>query len=241
MTWVRLVPARIAPATIFGKDIRLQLSFYITDSYMTGDPRIPRDPAPLPAQTAPDVLQATEENKAALRRALASARRSIDPAQKALWDAAIAARVLAWWRAQAATPGSTLGVYWPLRGEPDLSTAYAELAGSGVRLVLPVVLARHTALGFAHWTPGEEMVKDAMGVAVPAQLREAQRPDGLLAPCLGFNAEGYRLGYGGGYYDRTLEALPRPATAGVAYSIQLASFEVAPHDVALDRVITEAG
>ena len=208
---------------------------------MTGDPRIPRESAPLPASTDAHALQATEENKAALRRALASARRAIDPAQKALWDAAIARRVLAWWRSQALSPAATLGVYWPLRGEPELSTAYAELAASGVRLVLPVVLARHTALGFAHWTPGEEMVKDAMGVAVPAQVRAAARPDALLVPCLGFNALGCRLGYGGGYYDRTLEALPRPATAGVAYSLQLARFEVAPHDVALDTILTEAG
>ncbi|MFC0136251.1 5-formyltetrahydrofolate cyclo-ligase [Massilia eurypsychrophila] len=171
-----------------------------------------------------------------LRRSLALARASIDPARKARWDAAIGAQLLAWWRAQ---PVPALGVYWPLRGEADLSSAYAELAQAGVRLALPVVLARDAALGFADWQPGEAMVKDTMGVAVPADLRMVARPPALLVPCLGFNEEGYRLGYGGGYYDRTLELEPRPVTLGIAYACQAAQFASAAHDVALDRIITE--
>lgn len=206
---------------------------------MTGDPRIPRPPSPLPASTV-ESAEREAHDKTALRKALTAARHAIDPLQKAQWDAAICARVLAWWRTQALGGADTLGVYWPLRGEPDLGTAYAELAGYGVRLVLPVVLARDSALGFTQWVPGEAMVKDTMGVAVPAQLRAAPRPPALLVPCLGFNAEGFRLGYGGGYYDRTLEALPRPVTAGIAYAFQAAQFASAAHDVALDLVITEA-
>jgi 5-formyltetrahydrofolate cyclo-ligase len=171
-----------------------------------------------------------------LRRALAVVRAGIDPARKAEWDAAIGDRLLAWWRAQAMP---ALGVYWPLRGEADLSVAYAELARSGVRLALPVVLARDAALGFADWQPGEEMVRDAMGVAVPAALRMVERPPALLVPCLGFNQAGYRLGYGGGFYDRTLELAPRPYTLGIAYACQQAQFVSAPHDVALDRILTE--
>ena len=66
------------------------------------------------------------------------------------------------------------------------------------------------------------------------------RPPVLLIPCLGFNAQGYRLGYGGGYYDRTLAGAPRPQTVGVAYACLRADFASAPHDVALDLVITEA-
>jgi 5,10-methenyltetrahydrofolate synthetase len=76
-------------------------------------------------------------------------------------------------------------------------------------------------------------------VQVPAQLRFIERPPALLIPCLGFNAEGYRLGYGGGYYDRTLELLPRPHTLGIAYSNQEAVFSHAPHDVPLDVIVTE--
>ncbi len=181
----------------------------------------------------------TMTDKAALRKSLAGLRGAIDERQKALWDAAIGARVLDWWRLEHAGVAGPLAVYWPLRGEPDLSLAYAELVAGGVRLALPVVLARDAALGFAEWTPGESMVEDRMGVAVPAVLRMVERPPALLVPCLGFNQEGYRLGYGGGFYDRTLAAAPRPLTAGVAYACQRAAFAGAPHDVALDRVITE--
>ena len=145
--------------------------------------------------------------------------------------------MLAWCTAHGLTE---LGVYWPLRGEPELAPAYAALAQAGVRLALPVVLARAAPLGFLAWVPGEAMENDALGVAVPARRRALARPSALLLPCLGFNEAGYRLGYGGGYYDRTLAALPRPRTAGVAYANTLADFAGAPHDVALDVVITEA-
>lgn len=180
-------------------------------------------------------------DKAALRKSLAALRASVAAPQKALWDAAIGARVVAWWGTANANAGAgSLGVYWPLRGEPDLSVAYAELADSGVRLALPVVLAPDAALGFAEWEPGEAMVRDRMGVAVPAVLRMVHRPPALLIPCLGFNGGRYRLGYGGGFYDRTLASEPRPLTAGVAYACLQADFASAPHDVALDLVITEA-
>ncbi|MDL2357107.1 MAG: 5-formyltetrahydrofolate cyclo-ligase [Pseudomonadota bacterium] len=201
---------------------------------MTGHPRIPCAPPVPPASDASE----TAAGKAALRGALAARRGAIEPVQKAAWDAAIGARLLAWWRAQ---PVAALGVYWPLRGEADLSVAYYELARAGVRLALPVVLARDAALGFADWRPGEPMHKDAMGVAVPADLRMVATPPALLVPCLGFNAQGYRLGYGGGYYDRTLAVPPRPRTVGIAYACLAAQFPSAPHDVALDRIITERG
>ena len=201
---------------------------------MTGPSRIPCAPAAQPASASADA----KSDKLALRRELAALRSAIDPARKAAWDAAIGARLVAWWRAQRFP---ALGVYWPLRGEADLSLAYAELAQLGVRLALPVVLARDAALGFADWQPGEAMVKDAMGVAVPENLRMVALPPALLVPCLGFNHDRFRLGYGGGYYDRTLEHAPRPFTLGIAYACQAAQFAGAAHDVALDRIITELG
>ena len=124
-------------------------------------------------------------DKPQLRRTLKERRRAIDHATRLAWDDRIGARVLAWWQAN---PGTMLGVYWPLAGEPDLRPAYAELADAGVRLALPVVLARDTALGFAEWVPGEPTVADSLGVAVPADLRMVERPDALLVPCLGFDA-----------------------------------------------------
>ncbi len=166
-----------------------------------------------------------------------AARRALAPQTRAQWDREIAAKVVQWWRESGV---GTLGVYWPLRDEPNLQACYAELAELGVKLLLPVVLAKQAPLAFAEWTIGEPMVKDAMGVAVPALRRLVQdNPPALLVPCLGYNAQGYRLGYGGGFYDRTLARAPRPATVGVAYRCLAADFPSDGHDVALDRIITE--
>lgn len=175
-------------------------------------------------------------DKAVLRKQLLARRAQIAAVDKAGFDAIIGERVLAW----VAHKGiEQIGVYWPLRGEPALAAAYQALAGRGVQLLLPVVVARDAALGFTEWQPGEALVKDQMGVAVPASLRMAGQPQALLIPCLGFNAERFRLGYGGGYYDRTLEKTPRPLTAGVAYDCLEAEFASAPYDVALDTILTE--
>lgn len=200
---------------------------------MTGESRITRDPDQQPEPGANHKQMA----KTALRKALRTARGALDPAIKVQWDAHIGAQVVAWWRLRQV---AAIGVYWPLAGEPDLRAAYAELHAAGVHLALPVVMERDAPLSFTHWTPGEPMIPDEMGVQVPAELRFVERPPALLIPCLGFNADGYRLGYGGGYYDRTLEAAPRPYTLGIAYSNQEAQFSHAPHDVPLDVIVTES-
>ena len=198
---------------------------------MTSDPRIPRAATEPPAPVA---LQ-----KADLRKQLLTARRALDATTRAAWDHAIGEQVVDWWKA--ARPAA-LGVYWPLRDEPDLHAAYAELARLGARLLLPVVVEKHAALEFAEWRIGEAMVKDAMGVAVPADLRlQEAYPPALLVPCLGFSPQGYRLGYGGGFYDRTLARSPRPQTLGIAYQCLQVRFDSDGHDVALDRIVTEDG
>ena len=180
--------------------------------------------------------QARMAAKAALRKHLKAQRASLDGADKPGRDRRIGAQVLAWWRR---TRPPLLAVYWPLSGEPDLSETYRTLALEGAALALPVVVERHAPLAFAAWSPGEEMVLDPMGVAVPAQLRTVARPPALLVPCLGFNEHGYRLGYGGGFYDRTLEGGVKPATLGIAYACQAADFEADAHDVPLDLIVTE--
>jgi 5,10-methenyltetrahydrofolate synthetase len=195
---------------------------------MTSDPRIPRA---MTEPLAPAALHKTE-----LRKQLLAARRAIDAGTRAAWDHSIGEQVVAWWRGH---QSDTIGVYWPLRDEPNLHAAYAELARLGVRLLLPVVVEKHAALEFAQWEIGEAMVKDAMGVAVPAGLRMAPYPTALLVPCLGFNPQGYRLGYGGGFYDRTLAREPRPRTVGVAYACQEVEFAGDGHDIALDAILTE--
>ncbi len=80
-----------------------------------------------------------------------------------------------------------------------------------------------------------------MGVQVPAASSAEVAPELLLIPCVGFNQERFRLGYGGGFYDRTLAARPRPRAIGVAYECSRAEFSVEAHDIALDAVVTEAG
>jgi 5-formyltetrahydrofolate cyclo-ligase len=202
---------------------------------MTGNSRITRPFSGLPDPVS-SVTADSQPAKTALRKALKAARAGLDPAVKVQWDAHIGAQIVAWWRLRQV---DTLGVYWPLAGEPDLRAAYAELARAGVRLALPVVMERAAPLAFTEWLLDEPMLADEMGVAVPATLRFLERPPALLIPCLGFNGQSYRLGYGGGYYDRTLERPPRPHTLGIAYSNQEAWFSHGPHDVPLDVIVTE--
>jgi 5-formyltetrahydrofolate cyclo-ligase len=174
--------------------------------------------------------------KADLRRHLLAARNAIPMEQRRHADAAIGARTVAWCRDHRI---HLLGVYWPIRSEPDLRPAYAELAASGVRLALPVVIERDAPLQFAEWSDDAALTKDAMGMTVPAPPQRFVRPQALLIPCVGFNADRVRLGFGGGYYDRTLENTPRPLTIGIAYAVSQAEFNAAPHDVALDVIVTE--
>lgn len=175
-------------------------------------------------------------SKTDLRRALIVKRSAISAELRTQWDASIGAQLIAWWNAH---PVQTLGVYWAIRGEPDLRDAYAELTMRGVQLALPVVVGDSAPLEFAAWQPGEDLVKDSFGVAVPA-VRRLVWPDAVLAPCVGFNAQRSRLGYGGGFYDRTLARAPRPLAIGIAYACTLTAFDAAAHDIALDEIITNA-
>jgi 5-formyltetrahydrofolate cyclo-ligase len=180
----------------------------------------------------------TGPNKMELRRALLATRRAIAPALRAEWDAQIGRRG-GGGGGGPPPPVRLLGVYWPIQGEPDLRPDYAELARQGVALALPVVRARDTALGYVEWVPGEELAKDQFGVPVPERQRLVRQPDALLVPCVGFNAQRFRLGYGAGFYDRTLAQPSRGAALGVAYACAAAEFGNAAHDVALDLIITE--
>ncbi len=183
--------------------------------------------APIPA--------AAPAARSALRRLLLERRDGLDPTLKNTWDAALGQHVLAWCAPARIT---LLGVYWPIRSEPDLRPAYAALAACGVQLALPVVIDRAAPLKFARWTPDQRLVDGAFGVPVPAAAVWVE-PQALLVPCLGFSEDRLRLGYGGGFYDRTLAAMPRPAAIGVAYGCARVEFEPEPHDVALDRILTE--
>ncbi|RJG07765.1 5-formyltetrahydrofolate cyclo-ligase [Noviherbaspirillum cavernae] len=175
-------------------------------------------------------------DKEVLRRALLEKRQAVEPDVRRQWDASIATQITA---LLATHPVRTLGIYWPIRSEPDLRPLYAELATCGVQLALPVVIAQDAPLRFAAWSPGEPLVKDALAVSIPANADNTLHPDALLIPCVGYNSDNVRLGYGGGFYDRTLATTPRPFTLGIAYSCAMAQFKGAPHDIPLDRIITE--
>nr|WP_269147425.1 5-formyltetrahydrofolate cyclo-ligase [Herbaspirillum lusitanum] len=169
-----------------------------------------------------------------MRTRLLAARKAMTPAAKAAAEAMICSRLLDWLQNN---PVASLGVYHPIRQEPDLHPAYNALAAQGVHLSLPIIRGKEAPLEFVRWTPGETLVKDAMGTSAPAH-GETMRPQALLIPCLGFNAARLRLGYGGGFYDRTLAQEPRPLAIGIAYAEALAEFAGQPHDIALDLILT---
>ncbi len=209
---------------------------------MTGKTRIPRSSEALPEEGAHCSADGSGQDpasvpKAALRKRLLAWRRTLDPAAKARWDAQLCAKLL---ELHGETDIDAIAGYVALPGEPDLSAAYGELAARGVRLYLPVVTTRDAPLDFSAWTPGEAMHTDSMGMAVPRALRLGMAPRTLIIPCLAWNRALFRLGYGGGYYDRTLAAArSRPLAVGVSYSQLEEAFPVEAHDIALDIMMTE--
>ena len=137
-----------------------------------------------------------------------------------------------------------VAAYIPVGSEIDPTPAMLALHGLGFRVCAPVVVAKGAPLKFRMWWPGAALAAGPFGVRVPAEGAEVI-PDVILAPLLAFDARGYRLGYGGGYYDRTIAAL-RPAGLQRAFGLAYAAQEVdaAPvdaNDARLDGVITEAG
>jgi len=116
------------------------------------------------------------------------------------------------------------------------------LIAQGARIALPVVVIRAAPLVFRPWTPDCRMVQGFWKIPVPAEGPDVV-PDILLAPLLGWDDAGYRLGYGGGYFDRTLAAFSlRPLVIGVGLAAaRLPTIFPAPHDIAMDAIVTEAG
>jgi 5-formyltetrahydrofolate cyclo-ligase len=135
--------------------------------------------------------------------------------------------------------------YWPLSGEFDARGAVSIwLADRANRQAsLPVIETPGQALQFHAWAPDTPMRTGHHRIPEPAS-GEVVTPDLLLIPCVGFDADGYRLGYGGGYYDRTLAAWPaatKPVTVGIAYeACRTEALEREAHDIPLDLIITEA-
>jgi 5-formyltetrahydrofolate cyclo-ligase len=140
-----------------------------------------------------------------------------------------------------------VGFYWPLEGEFDARGAIATwLALDETReACLPVVSQRAAPLAFHAWTPDMPMTIGEHRIPVPATVRDLM-PDLVFVPCVGFDEDGYRLGYGGGYYDRTLAGWRAAGVAPVAIGIAFEACKTGalprePHDLPLDAIITDAG
>lgn len=135
---------------------------------------------------------------------------------------------------------AVVGFYWAFKGEIDLRGVVRTLLAGGAEAALPVVVEKAKPLEFWRWRPRMKMARGIWNIPVPGE-RDPVRPNLLLVPLVGFDAAGYRLGYGGGYYDRTLAAMsPRPVTIGVGFGLgRLDTICPQPHDIPMDAMVTE--
>jgi 5-formyltetrahydrofolate cyclo-ligase len=191
----------------------------------------------------------SEENKAmdrkALREALVEQRLNLPDR---LQRADLLQRVMRIWLV--GRPDTVIGAYWPIKGEFDPLPALHRWKEDGElleetqrkRIGLPVVDKVHKTLTFHAWYPGCPMEEDAYSIPKPKDT-EVVVPTLLFVPCVGYAPGGYRLGYGGGFYDRTLATLqPKPFTVGLGFTQgYLDDFEPAAHDIPLDAILNDNG
>lgn len=171
------------------------------------------------------------------REHLLALRQDMPPAERRAKGEKIEAGIKA---ALAAVPGP-LGVYWPFRAEFDPRGIIDWAVAAGRVVALPVVVDRKGPLEYRAWKPGEALVDGVWNIPVP-EKRELVLPAAVLAPLVGFDAACYRLGYGGGYFDRTLASLsPRPMPIGVGFSMQeLETIHPQDFDIPMSVIVTEA-
>jgi 5,10-methenyltetrahydrofolate synthetase len=137
---------------------------------------------------------------------------------------------------------TTLAFCWPIRNEYDARHLARTLRAAGALTALPVVVAPKTPLVFREWHPGVALAEGPLGIPYPVDSR-ALAPRAVLLPMNGWDMQGYRLGYGGGFFDRTLASLKeRPLVIGVTYEMaRMQTIHPQPWDVPLDYVVTERG
>ena len=177
---------------------------------------------------SPDV----NELKRALRARMLAARETWQPQQA---GAALAEHVL---RRLAPPDGAVVSGFWPIGQEIDIRPLLAQLHEKGHPIVLPVTPKRGNPLTFRLWHPDDPLIAEPFGTFRSEGPERA--PDFLLVPLLGFDRRGYRVGYGGGFYDRTLTSLPGRFALGCAYAGQeVQEVPIGPGDVALNAVATD--
>lgn len=137
---------------------------------------------------------------------------------------------------------ATLAFCWPIRNEYDARHLAKMLREAGALTALPVVVAPKMPLVFREWHPGVALARGPLDIPYPADSRELE-PLAVLLPMNGWDAQGFRLGYGGGFFDRTLAARePRPQVIGVSYELaRMPSIHPQPWDIPMDYVVTERG
>jgi len=174
------------------------------------------------------------------RARLLAARLAIPPPVRRAKDVAIAANLEA---ILGDVGGRIVSAYQAIDGEPELDQLLGRLVASGARTALPVVVAPGRPLLFRAWTPGEPLERGIRGIAVPRPDAETVVPDILIVPVVGFDSACHRLGHGGGFFDRTLAAMPhRPRVIGVGYAqAAIATIHPQPHDIPMHVVVTEHG
>lgn len=184
-------------------------------------------------------LSSTEKD--ALRDRMLKKRAALKPIERQIASRAIISHILLHIPA-----GATVAGYSAIRDEVDIATLLKVLAEKGNKICLPVVTQKEAALTFRAWAPGDVMVKGSYGIMEPQQNAKPLTPDILLVPLVAFDNACHRLGYGAGYYDRTIEVLkktnPKLKTMGIAYALQkVDKIPASKHDQKLSIVVTETG
>ena len=170
---------------------------------------------------------------------LYAARQAVAAADRKEMAARIAARLA---EILGTGAGRTIGVYWPIRGEINLRPWMAEAAARGARICLPVVVEKNRPVEFHRWTPDCAMARGFWNIPVPAEA-DPLVPDVVIVPLLGVDDQGYRLGNGGGFYDRTLALLPGDLlTIGVGQDFaRMKTIFPMPWDIPMKRVVLGDG
>lgn len=174
-----------------------------------------------------------------MRAQLLDARRRVPSPLRADWSERISRHLLAQIEAAQAR---IVSAYWPIRGEPELRPLLETLAQRGIRTALPVATALGHPLTFREWKSGDRLERGLWKIPFPAD-GAVVTPDVVISPVVGFDPHHYRLGYGGGFFDRTLAAMTtQPLVLGVGYSMAaLATIHPLPHDIPMSVIVTERG
>ncbi len=185
--------------------------------------------------------QYVNQDKIEMRRLLKERRRAIGD-ERGHWSRLAAWRVIPFLPSE---QGGCVSLFWSIGDEIDTAALRTVIHALGLSLALPRVISRGTPLALHHWTPGEELVAGPMGLSEPRSDARLVQPDVVIVPFLGIDTDGYRLGYGGGFYDATLASLrsvdPHILAIGFGFECQVVDkVPREPQDERVDMIVTNA-